>query len=371
MIELSQDVEIPEAALATEKMERPMPDAEPPSVEMDEIPEGFDKAVFFSGGDDSLVLTHFVMSRGWADFVAYFDTTSGIAENLQYVRDTCEKYGWPLVVVQSPMPLETFAMRYGFCGPSGHKWAFNYFKGRQIRHIAKQTDHSVKFFSGVRKDESDRRLRNVSAEVQYEDNSTGNFEGWWVSPLMDWTDEEVDEYRERYDLPDNPVARRIHRSGDCYCLAYGHRDEELLFLEAEFPRHAQWIKNVETRVMEYRGRVEVMRERYPEIQDELKEIRESQLPYPMRLTVLRDHFPEAFEEIAAVPFEEAYYRGRADETNYIGHGGMSDEELQQKMEDADVGDATLCETCVDDPSDSLAPSVGAMQAEARQKLEAL
>lgn len=222
-------------------------------VELDGDPSETGYYALFSGGDDSLASTHLVMERRDtpADRVVYLDTRSGLDANLEYVREVCDDYGWPLVVATAPIDLEQFATgdgpgdrdAWGFPGPGAHSWAFRYFKERQIQHLNQCHDDPAHFYTGVRSAESDRRLENV--------NDTGRDDtGRWVyvNPIHDWPDRAVDAYRERHDLPRNPVAEAIGRSGDCYCGAFAARTEELVELQAHYPDHAEWLLDVEQRV---------------------------------------------------------------------------------------------------------------------------
>jgi 3'-phosphoadenosine 5'-phosphosulfate sulfotransferase (PAPS reductase)/FAD synthetase len=211
----------------------------------------------FSGGDDSLAATHKVMTRDGTpvDRVLYLDTNTGVPENLEYVRDVCERYGWPLIVASAPISLYEFATgkgpgdrtSMGFPGPGAHSWAFRYFKERQIQHVAQQHE-DPRFYTRIRSHESERRMRTVDGERESRD-------GRWtyVNPIHDWRDHEVTEYRECHGLPRNPVAESIGRSGDCYCGAFASRTEELVELEAEYPGHAAWLKECERRVQEVVG----------------------------------------------------------------------------------------------------------------------
>ena len=348
------DIAPPPDAVRTDEIPKPDPDTDPVDIwEIGRVLDtsgvnsrGKDKGVLFSGGDDSLALTHMAMEQGWADFVIHLNTNSSIPENIDYVREVCEEYQWPIFIISSPMPLDTFAYRYGFPGSSCHTMAFQYFKGRQLGHFYRKRSGDVKLFSGVRKLESDRRMENIEAEVQYEDASeSGNFTGWWVSPLIDKTDDWVHEYRERHDLPRNPISQKIHRSGDCQCLAYGNRSEELVMIEAEYPEFAEWLLNVEKRVQEYRGRVYLLEDNYPDVAEHVEDLRERETPYPMKLTVLKQHFPQVYADIVSVTTEDVILRGKMEPTSYIGHGGLSTKELRNLTASADISQKTLCETC--------------------------
>ena len=195
----------------------------------------------FSGGKDSLVSTHYAFEHFPIDFVVYLDTNSGLPENLEFVRSVCDNQGWPLQVKKSPVTLLEFAERYGFAGPSKHSWAYRYFKERQLGKMATQYDNVV-FYSGVRSQESDRRLLNVQGKYL-------KSERWvWVSPIHNFSSVECENYIEKYSLPLNPLYDTIGRSGDCYCGAYAHRHTELAELKEFHPEHYKFIMDIEQEV---------------------------------------------------------------------------------------------------------------------------
>lgn len=207
----------------------------------------------FSGGNDSVVSTHYAHQHVDIDWTVYLDTNSSIPENIEHVKSVCDRYGWDLAILEAPVTLKEFAVGtedrqpLGFPGPAIHSWAFQYFKQRQLRQIARQTDAEPNFYTGVRSAESSRRMANVKGESQ-------EGERWmWISQIHDWSDDRVDQYRADHDLPTNPVAEKIGRSGDCYCGAFANRETELLELQAEYPDHYEWIKDVEKEVQDEIG----------------------------------------------------------------------------------------------------------------------
>jgi 3'-phosphoadenosine 5'-phosphosulfate sulfotransferase (PAPS reductase)/FAD synthetase len=345
----------PDEAVHTEAVEKPEPESDPVDIweshrviDTSSVGHGKDRVVLFSGGDDSLALTHMAMEEGWADFVVHLATNSSIPENIDYVRSVCEDHGWPFAILRSPMPYDIFGYRYGFAGVSAHSMAYQYFKGRQLNYLYQRRNGNIKLLSGVRKLESDRRMRHVDAEVDYTTtDSGGNFTGWWLSPLHNKSDEWVAEYRERHDLRRNPVSQRLHRSGDCQCLAFGDRTTELVMIEAEYPEMGEWLRNVERRVQEYRGRVELLGDRYPDVKEQMDDLRDGSRPKPFRFSLLKDHAPEVYDELVSVPADEAVLRGQMEPTNYIGHGGLSSKELRELTTAADADQTTLCDTCGD------------------------
>jgi len=207
----------------------------------------------FSGGNDSVVSTHYAHERHEIDYTVYLDTNSGVDENIEHVKDVCDQYGWDLAVLSSPVTLKEFALGtdtrepLGFPAPSMHSWAFQYFKERQLASIATRVDDTPNFYTGVRSHESQRRMSNVQGAKQ-------EAERWvWVSPIHDWRDSAVDQYRDEHNLPTNPVAEKIGRSGDCYCGAYADRDAQLVELQAHYPEQYEWLMDVEQEVQNELG----------------------------------------------------------------------------------------------------------------------
>lgn len=204
----------------------------------------------FSGGHDSLVSTHLTMERADADAVLHLDTGTGIPENQQYVEDVCERFGWPLRIESANKTLAEFAEEWGFPGAGAHGWAYRYFKDHSLGRVASDVDGKPRYFTGVRRSESDRRMVSIG-EATVEENSNGQWV--WVNPIAKWSKEDCREYIEIHDLPTNPVVENIHRSGECFCGAFAHRDEELIDLEAHYPEHHRWLLSVEDDVQDEIG----------------------------------------------------------------------------------------------------------------------
>jgi len=207
----------------------------------------YHRFALFSGGHDSLVSTHYSMQNGLAECVVHLDTNTGIDENQEYVESVCEEYGWPLKIYTARMTLKEFALEFGFPKAPAHSWAYRYFKERSLFHVARDSHKNHQhMYTGVRRDESARRMKNV-------DDTKEEHTWTWHAPIADWTKKDCNDYIEAHDLPRNDVVKNIHRSGECYCGAFAHRDEELIDLAANYPDHAEWLLGVEKSVQEVRG----------------------------------------------------------------------------------------------------------------------
>ena len=80
------------------------------------------------------------------------------------------------------------------------------------------------FCSGVRRQESARRMRGQQQEIEHAPKL-----GWtWRAVILDWTKADVNAYIEAQGLARNLVVDTLHMSGECLCGAFarpGERDE--------------------------------------------------------------------------------------------------------------------------------------------------
>lgn len=208
----------------------------------------------FSGGHDSLVSTHYCMTTRRTEKVLHLDTGTGLEENEQFVIDVCEQYDWPLRIEEAPVSFKEFLLEYGdgepygFPGPALHLITYIMLKERSLQNLAAEHEGKPHYWTGVRADETQRRMETVG------DGETKEMsKWWWHSPISDWTEDDLDDYREEHDLPANPVVQNIHRSGECFCGAFAERDEELIDLQANYPDHFEWLMDLEQEVREELG----------------------------------------------------------------------------------------------------------------------
>lgn len=180
--------------------------------------------VLFSGGNDSTVLAH--LFRNTATHAAHAHTGVGIEQTRQYVRDTCEAWGLPLLERRAPRvedSYRTLVLERGFPGPGAHSKMFQRLKERALEQVRREIvthpyRERVIFLAGRRRTESDRR--NSVPEMERQGSTV------WISPLINWTKPDMNSYRLLHrTVPVNLVADLIHMSGECLCGAFAHHGE--------------------------------------------------------------------------------------------------------------------------------------------------
>lgn len=177
--------------------------------------------VLYSGGNDSTVLTH--LFRGRATHAIHANTTIGIEQTRQFVRDTCEAWGLPLIEKVAPTPYRDLVIERGFPGPAMHFKMYQRLKERCL--VAARNDlvddpyrQRVVFIAGRRRQESKRR---EAVPIHERKGSV-----IWSSPLAFWTKLDLTTYRLMAgDVPSNPVSDVLHMSGECLCGAFAHPGE--------------------------------------------------------------------------------------------------------------------------------------------------
>jgi 3'-phosphoadenosine 5'-phosphosulfate sulfotransferase (PAPS reductase)/FAD synthetase len=194
----------------------------------------------FSGGHDSLCACHVASRHPLFAGCAHVNTGIGIERTRQFVRDTCRQFGWPLRELHPPpfvpalekrkpwidyanLPAyEALVLHHGFPGPSGHRLMYNRLKERCLRRLVKERKHHagdrVLFVSGVRRDESTRRM-GINQAVQREGCRV------WAAPLLNWDGIHKRDYMGKHRLPRNEVVEALCMSGECCCGSFAKPHE--------------------------------------------------------------------------------------------------------------------------------------------------
>ncbi len=240
----------------------------------------------FSGGNDSTVLAH--RCREHYQQLAWIDTGTAVPGVAEFVREFAAWIGKPLRVLQAGDAYRTMVLgdlvwwarfiaahdrdpalsidgliradelRYGrasggglgqlphgFPGPGEHSRAYNRLKERQILALLRDSKQGhprsarVLFLSGIRRAESRRRAKRPAT------GRLGSTSAVFASPLIDWTNQQMREYRAAHEIPESPAAALLHRSGECNCGAFAKAGEERAMLKALYPEFFSGIEGLE------------------------------------------------------------------------------------------------------------------------------
>lgn len=203
----------------------------------------------FSGGDDSLTVTHFAAKtlRERLSGVVHINTGIGLPETRAHVDVVCTQLGWRLLEYKAKdqgQDYEQLVLEQGFPGPPQHTKMFNRLKERCIRALVR--DHQggdVMLVSGLRQSESVKRMRLKSEPIQRYGRQL------WVAPFFFMSNHEVEEYRQKHlaQLPRNPAKPTLCMSGECLCGAFA-RPQELEEIEFFFPATGKYLRDLSARV---------------------------------------------------------------------------------------------------------------------------
>jgi 3'-phosphoadenosine 5'-phosphosulfate sulfotransferase (PAPS reductase)/FAD synthetase len=179
--------------------------------------------ILMSGGNDSNILAH--MMRPHASHIGMANTGIGVEETREHVRKVGADWQMPLIE-RSPKQqdsYEAFVTKYGFPGPGQHNRMYQRLKERCFEQIRSELvpngrKQRVLFFSGRRRDESNRR----KSTKQMDRKGSMVF----CAPLINWTNDDMALYRRSHnDVPHNEVTDHLHMSGECLCGAYASPGE--------------------------------------------------------------------------------------------------------------------------------------------------
>lgn len=206
--------------------------------------------VGFSGGDDSLAVTDWMMNNipGCQPFHA--NTGIGIERTRQYVRDYCNRLGWPLTEIRAKedcgQDYAELVKERGFPGPDHHKKMYDRLKGRavalMVRRLKTQRADKVLIASGIRHDESLVRMGYAGREI----NTVGA--QVWVNPLYWWTKSQRDAYIVERGLVGNPVTKELGMSGECGCGAFAQPGELKMWRRVD-PDFGEYIDRLSDEAM--------------------------------------------------------------------------------------------------------------------------
>jgi len=172
-----------------------------------------------SGGMDSAVAAHVSVRWGPADLLVYLDTGTGLDANREYVEEFADAVGAQLWTLRTQESLRGPRRDRRLSGPRRARQDVPEAQGATDRPArdspgGRGNTSDLHLWTGVRRQESERRMANVTPE---QDGPRWT----WHAPIHDWSKQDCREYVDRFDLPQNDLWDDLGRSGDCFCGCFG------------------------------------------------------------------------------------------------------------------------------------------------------
>lgn len=200
------------------------------------------KYALLSGGDHSLVATHYAFEKELATEVIHIKTGIGVQECEDFVLEICKQFNWPLRIIHPPaLQYEDLILKFGFPGPGMHYLMYRHLKERAIRKLVKESKRKrldeVALISGVHQQESARRMGFSLPEIKVGSQI-------WLAPLFEFNTLDFHDYKRMYSLPTSPVKEKLGFSGECLCGAFA-KPNEIRKIETFYPETASQIHALE------------------------------------------------------------------------------------------------------------------------------
>lgn len=211
----------------------------------------------FSGGHDSTA-ANLIAHEAGADMSLHINTGIGIPRTRDFVGETCARSGWKLAEYKAtentkedgtpdPQIYEDIVRKSGFPGAFAHRMMYVKLKERQLqrfeREIGATTKRPVMYLTGVRSDESSRRMGTTTTASDKRGRQV------WVNHIHDFTKSDCGNCMAHCGAKRNPVVDLIHKSGECLCGAFA-KPGELAEVKLWFPDVAKRIEDLQKEVAE-------------------------------------------------------------------------------------------------------------------------
>lgn len=226
--------------------------------------------VGYSGGGDSIVVTHFA-NDNFPDMCTFnADTCVGlkpVRDHIDNVIKANPKWTPRILKAHAEGPpkrtptndsllanwrdgetsYEEIVLNHGFAGPAMHGRMYQRLKERPLHRLRQEMckrGQRIIVMSGVRHDES--AIRAGYKRAWQDVPKTGMT---WVNPFYFRSAADFAMYRDEFSLLTSPVKRIVGISGECCCGTFGSRDERNLYRKVDH-NFADYLDRLEQRVRE-------------------------------------------------------------------------------------------------------------------------
>lgn len=209
-----------------------------------------------SGGNDSAACHTLAVELGLPITISIHGRTGC---GLKGTQDHVEAHfgqDAPLLIADAGTAYEEYVMRKGFFGKGrdAHGFAYRILKAEPFRKVVSaelrkgKTRVPVLLLNGAFKAESDNR----QAHLRRARSDPGAPMNIWFNLIHDWSPEIRDEYLATRNVPINPVAKALCRSGECMCGTM-QTDAERLEAAMLDPEWGKWLDDLDQAGREKHG----------------------------------------------------------------------------------------------------------------------
>jgi 3'-phosphoadenosine 5'-phosphosulfate sulfotransferase (PAPS reductase)/FAD synthetase len=187
--------------------------------------------VLFSGGLDSLCALDYVSrlanSIGKEVTALHVNTTVGVLEVTEYVKDVCDQLKIDLKIVEPEIDYFTLAKRWGIPGINS-RWCCRELKIRPVMEFLASVAGPKIVFDGIRAVESGIRAKYLPIWFHPSFNCLS------VSAIFKWSEQDLKTYVNMQNLPPG-LSSELSTSGECWCGAYKRKEdfEKLYYLNRD------------------------------------------------------------------------------------------------------------------------------------------
>jgi 3'-phosphoadenosine 5'-phosphosulfate sulfotransferase (PAPS reductase)/FAD synthetase len=192
---------------------------------------------FFSGGRDSALACY--IAKRVADIknfdfrLIFINTTIAILDTIEYVHKYAKWLGAELIELKPKHTYEELVVKYSYPLLWHNRWCYYDLKRKPtIQYLKSNYKENDIIVMGIRGSESLFRLINydrVFTERCYDNLCV---KAWY--PILHLSDIEVDQLIRKFNIPINPVWKKVGISGDCLCLA-GTTESKLIRIAIHYP----------------------------------------------------------------------------------------------------------------------------------------
>lgn len=187
----------------------------------------------FSGGKDSLVALDLAVKSDIKK-VVFCDTTIEFQETLDYIEQIENYYDLKIEVVSAPRPFFDIVHKIGFPSRS-MRWCCKVYKFSPLAIFARNKN-VLSYITGLRGAENARRKNYKKIDMNH------YIKIKQLNPILDWSDQEVWTYIQKYKLPINPLYDMGFKRVGCWPCPFKTKADWNL-IEKNFPDKYALLQN--------------------------------------------------------------------------------------------------------------------------------